>query len=311
MSVGQLICNDLGKVYDGGKRALSSVSFSVPTEGIFSIIGRNGAGKTTLVRILATLLEPSYGTASIDGLDVMEDADELRTRMAIVPQEGRPLTWLTPLQTISSYLMWRGESYRVSRRKAEEALALVGLEDVRDRLNYKLSGGMKRKSLLAMVMASDAEIIFLDEPTTGLDPISRQVVWDLLSRLSRDRFVFLTTHYLEEAESVAGRIGIFEEGSLLALGNMDELRASMRYQYSVRVSSGIELPEVDGRVLKGRDGRVQILTTREEAVRLSDQFIGRDIRFSVNPVTLDDIFYHLAGREIHNYEEDGEGGGWP
>ncbi len=309
MSVGELRCIGLEKVYDNGKRALSSVDLSVPTKGIFSIIGRNGAGKTTLVRILATLLEPSSGTATIDGLDIMEDADELRRRMAVVPQEGRPLPWLTPLQTISSYLMWRGESYRVSRRKAEEALAMVELQDVSDRLNYKLSGGMKRKTLLAMVMASDAEIIFLDEPTTGLDPISRQVVWDLLTEMGRDRFLFLTTHYLEEAESVADRIGIFDEGSLLAMGNMDELRASMKYQYSVRVSFGTDLPEIEGRVLKGHDGRVQLLTTREEAMRLSDQFIGRDIQFSVNPVTLDDIFYNIAGKDIRNDAGGDEGGG--
>ncbi len=306
MSPGELICTDIGKVYGTGKRALSSINFSVPTKGTFSIIGRNGAGKTTLIRILATLLEPSAGTATIDGLDVMKDADELRKRMAVVPQEGRPLPWLTPLQTISSYLMWRGEDYRTSRRKAEEALALVGLEDVSDRLNHKLSGGMKRKSMLAMVMASDAELIFLDEPTTGLDPISRQVVWDLLAKLSRDRFVFLTTHYLEEAEMVADRIGIFEDGSLLALGNMDELRASLKYQYSVRVSSGNDLPEIEGRVLKGRDGRVQMITTREEAVRLSERFIGKDVRFSINPVTLDDIFYHIAGEDIDHDEQGGQ-----
>lgn len=309
MSSGKLICTDISKVYDSGKHALSSVSFSVPTRGIFSIIGRNGAGKTTLTRILATLLEPSSGTATIDGLDVMKDADELRKRMAIVPQEGRPLPWLTPRQTISSYLMWRGDDYRTSRRKADEALASVGLEEVSGRLNYKLSGGMKRKSLLAMAMASDAELIFLDEPTTGLDPISRQVVWDLLAKMGRDRFVFLTTHYLEEAESVADRIGIFDGGSLLAIGSMDELRDSLRYQYSVRVSSGIELPEIDGRVLKGRHGRVQMITTRAEAMRLSEMFIGKDVRFSMNPVTLDDIFYHIAGKDIDNDEGDDEGGG--
>ena len=308
MSAGELRCVGLEKVYGNGKKALSSVDLCVPTKGIFSIIGRNGAGKTTLVRILATLLEPSSGTATIDGLDIMKDADELRKRMAVVPQEGRPLPWLTPLQTISSYLMWRGESYRVSRQKAEEALALVELQDVSDRLNHKLSGGMKRKALLAMVMASNAEIIFLDEPTTGLDPISRQVVWDLLTEMGRDRFLFLTTHYLEEAESVADRVGIFDEGSLLALGNMDELRTSMEYQYSVRVSSDTDLPEIEGRMLKGHDGQVQMLTSREEAMRLSDQFISRDIQFSLNPVTLDDIFYHIAGKDIRNDDGGDEGG---
>ncbi len=105
---------------------------------------------------------------------------------------------------------------------------------------------------------------------------------------------------------VADRIGIFEDGSLLALGNMDELRASLKYQYSVRVSSGNDLPEIEGRVLKGRDGRVQMITTREEAVRLSERFIGKDVRFSINPVTLDDIFYHIAGEDIDHDEQGGQ-----
>ncbi|NLI73992.1 MAG: ABC transporter ATP-binding protein [Euryarchaeota archaeon] len=308
MNAGELRCVNLGKIYEGNNEALSSVNLNIPTKGIFSIIGRNGAGKTTLIRILATLLEPSSGSATINGLDIMEDADELRKKMAVVPQEGRPIPWLTPLQTVSSYLMWRGDSYRVSRRKADEALAMVELQEVSNRLNYKLSGGMRRKTLLAMVLASDAEIIFLDEPTTGLDPISRQVIWDLLIDIGKERFLFLTTHYLEEAEAVADSIGIFDEGSLLALGNMDDLRAGMRYQYSVKVSSDIDTSMIEGIVLKSHDEQSQILTTREEAMSLSNMLISQGVQFSMNPVTLDDIFYNIAGRDIDNdYEEYGGG----
>src|ERR1700691_1249744 len=105
---GELVTEGLTKSYGKGKLALSSVSFAVPTSGIFTLIGRNGAGKTTLTRILATLLEPSSGRATIDGLDVMNDARRLRERIAVVPQEGRTVSWMTPRQTISSYLMWRG-----------------------------------------------------------------------------------------------------------------------------------------------------------------------------------------------------------
>jgi len=297
-NTGELVCTDIAKVYDTGRRALSAVSFSVPTKGTFALIGRNGAGKTTLTRILATLLEPSSGVATIDGLDVMKDANRLRERMAVVPQEARTVPWMTPTQMISAYLMWRGVGYRESRRKAEEALAQVGLEESAHRLSRTLSGGMKRKALVAMVLAADADLIFLDEPTTGLDPISRQELWNLLIELGRERFLFLTTHYLEEAETVAERIGILDEGSLLALGNMDELRNQLGYQYSVRVSGDTDLPPVVGKVLKGRDGQTQIITTWDEAMHLSDRFIAHNARFSVNPVTLDDIFYHVAGRGI-------------
>ena len=119
---GEIVCNDIGKVFSTGKVALSSVDLTIPANGIFALIGRNGAGKTTLTRILSTLLEPTSGKATIDGLDVMADAKKLRERMSVVPQEGRTVQWMTPIQSVSSYLLWRGMSYRESRRKAEETL---------------------------------------------------------------------------------------------------------------------------------------------------------------------------------------------
>jgi len=120
--MGELVCNGLGKVYSGGKRALSSVSFRIPTSGIFALIGRNGAGKTTLTRILSTLLEPSEGGASIDGLDVMADANRLRERMAVVPQEARAIAWMSPVQMITSYLLWRGLDYGEAKRRALDSV---------------------------------------------------------------------------------------------------------------------------------------------------------------------------------------------
>ena len=144
---------------------MSSIDFTIPAHGIFAVIGRNGAGKTTLARILSTLLEPTLGKATIDGLDVMADANKLRERMAVVPQEGRTVAWMTPVQTVSAYLLWRGIGYKESLKRAGEAIARVGLQDQADRLNRTLSGGMKRKVLVAMVLASDSEFIFLDEST--------------------------------------------------------------------------------------------------------------------------------------------------
>jgi ABC-2 type transport system ATP-binding protein len=300
---GEIVCADIGKVFDTGKRALSSVNFTIPASGIFALIGRNGAGKTTLTRILSTLLEPTSGGATIDGLDIMEDAKRLRERMAVVPQEGRAVHWMTPMQSISSYLLWRGVSYRESRIRAKEALAQVGLSEVADRLNRRLSGGMKRKVLAAMVIASDAQFIFLDEPSTGLDPISRQELWNLMTELGKDRFIFLTTHYLEEAEMVADRIGILDDGKLLALGSMDELRMNIKHQYSVKVQKGVELPEVEGKVLARRDGQTQIMTTQDEALRLSRMLIEKKVQFSLNPINLDDIFSDVVGGGTLNGEE--------
>ena len=133
-TTGEIICEGITKVYGGGKTALSSVSFSIPAHGIFAVIGRNGAGKTTLARVLSTLLEPSSGNASIDGLDVMADANRLRERIAVVPQEGRTVSWMTPVQTVSTYLMWRGVGYKDSMRMAREAVAKVGRASCRERV---------------------------------------------------------------------------------------------------------------------------------------------------------------------------------
>lgn len=302
----EIVCENVAKVYDNGKVALSSISFTTPTRGIFALIGRNGAGKTTLTRILSTLLEPSSGRATIDGLDVMSDAAELRDRMAVVPQEGRVIPWMSPVQMITSYLLWRGTGYREARRRARDAVATVGLQEHADRLNRTLSGGMKRKSLVAMVIASEADLIFLDEPSTGLDPISRKDLWDLLTRISRDRFLFMTTHYLEEAEAIAGRIGILDGGRLLALGAMDELREAIGQQYVLRFPANTELPAIDGDVTVGQDGMAQVMTTEEAAHSLSKTLISRGVRFSMNPVTLENIFYRKVGTDIGS--GNGEGG---
>jgi ABC-2 type transport system ATP-binding protein len=303
----EITCKDLAKVYDNGKEALSAISFTIPTKGIFALIGRNGAGKTTLTRILSTLLEPSSGRASIDGLDVMADAAELRDRMAVVPQEGRVIPWMTPVQMITSYLLWRGVGYRDAVKRAREAVTMVGIEEHADRLSRTLSGGMKRKTLVAMVIASGADLIFLDEPSTGLDPISRKELWDLLTEISERRFLFMTTHYLEEAEAIADRIGILDDGRLLALGTMDELRTNVGHQYVVRFPAGTELPPFEGEVRVGRDGLAQVMTTEEGSQALSRSLISKGIRFSLNPVTLEDIFYHAVGRRLEPGNGEAEG----
>jgi ABC-2 type transport system ATP-binding protein len=298
MVVNEVSCENLSKVYSNGKEALSDISFTIPTRGVFALIGRNGAGKTTLTRVMSTLLEPSSGRATIDGLDIMEDAAELRSRMAVVPQEGKVVPWMSPVQMITAYLLWRGEAHKDAMRKARDAVAMVGIEEHANRINRVLSGGMKRKALVAMVIASGADLIFLDEPSTGLDPISRRDLWGLLTDISKDRFLFMTTHYLEEAESIADRIGILDGGRLLALGSMEDLRASMGRRYVLKFPSGTALPPFEGEMMVGRDGMTQVMTTDEGSHELSKVLIDSGTWFSLNPVTLEDIFYRKVGRKI-------------
>jgi len=297
-SRGQLLyARSLTKAYGGsrGKNALDEVDLDIPSKGIFSLIGMNGAGKTTLVRILATQLEPSSGEASIDGLDVMKDTRKLRDRMACVPQEARTAPFMTAKQTVLSYLLWRGVGYGEAASRATEALGKVGLSGQADVLNRKLSGGTKRKVLVAAVLSSDADIIFLDEPTTGLDPLSRRELWEVLTGLAKERFLILTTHYLEEAERLASVIGILHRGRLIGLGTQDQLRKTVKYQYSLMLPSSQGVPAVrDGEVTVGGGGQTQILTSEEEAHELSRTLFDKGARFTMSKVSLDDVFFHLV-----------------
>lgn len=300
----QVVCDRLTKTYGNSKtKALDSVSFSLDSRGIFVLIGRNGSGKTTLVRILATELEPTSGSATINGIDVVREARRLRERIAIVPQEARPMPWLTPTQTVLSYLLWRGFGFGEAKRRAARALDRLGLSGTSDTLNRKLSGGMRRKVMVATVLSSEAEVIFLDEPTTGLDPISRRDFWQTLREIGKERFTFLTTHYLEEAERLADNIGILEGGRLVRMGTLEELRKSVSYDYSLKLLSrpAPSLPALErGELITGMDGNVRILTVEEEAFRISKELAKSGFKFTINPVSLDDIFFYLASRKEGN-----------
>jgi len=203
-------------------------------------------------------------------------------------------------QTVLAYLLWRGFSYREAKRRAVEALDSLGLGSSVDMMNRSLSGGMRRKVLVATVLSSEAEVIFLDEPTTGLDPISRRDFWQTLREIGKERFTFLTTHYLEEAEELSDNIGILDRGKLIRIGTLEELRKSVSYNYSMRLlgASPSSIPTLEkGEVITGMDGNVRVLTVEEEAFRLSRELSRDGVKFTIKPLSLDDIFFYLASRK--------------
>jgi ABC-2 type transport system ATP-binding protein len=300
-----IVCRGLSKTYDRKTYALKNVSMTFPDKGIIAMIGRNGAGKTTLIRILATELMPSRGAASVNGIDVVKEQNKMRDIIAIVPQEARAIPWLTPRQTILCYLLYRGFGYGEASKRVRESLRKLGLTQHENKLNRLLSGGTKRKVLVATVLASEAKVIFLDEPTTGLDPISRMDLWNLLKTLKKDYLIFLTTHYLEEAEHLADKIGIMEEGRLLAMGSMDELRKKVGQQYSIRVMQDEKPRALAGIRTAKFEGGHQVMTSEKKAFDISNKLIREKVRFSTNPVSLEDIFYYLAKKSIQ--EETPEG----
>src|ERR1041385_7749824 len=216
---------DVTKRYKGSNSiAIDSISLDIKQGRIFSLLGRNGAGKTTFIRICATQLLPSSGYIRILGYDILPEPDKVRNLISIVPQEGRPLRALTPWDHVYNWLQIRGESRSVAKEKAQDILHNLELFEVKDKPAMNLSGGMKQKILVAMAMAADAELLFLDEPTIGLDPISRRQVWYAIKKWkTRGKSILLTTHYMDEAEMLSDRIAIIDRGRLLAGGSMDDL----------------------------------------------------------------------------------------
>lgn len=230
-----IVCDRLGRRY-GDFWALRDVSFSIGRGAVASILGPNGAGKTTLVRILTTELMPSEGSASVGGFDVVKEAEKVRRIVAAVPQEARPIDFLTPYEFILSYLLLRGFSLREAKRRTVEALREFGLWEVRDREVDYLSGGMKRRVLVASVLAADAEVVFLDEPTTGLDVYSRRLVWNAVSELKkRGTTVFLTTHYVEEAAALSDVVVLLDRGRVVDMAPPDRLVEKVPGRYVVEI----------------------------------------------------------------------------
>jgi ABC-2 type transport system ATP-binding protein len=307
MPMDGITCKGLSKTYDHKSYALNKVNLNFPDRGIIAMIGRNGAGKTTLIRILSTELMPSGGSAFINGIDVVNEPTKVRDIIAIVPQEARAIPWLTPRQTILCYLLYRGFGYKEASKRVKESLKKLGLEQYENKLNRLLSGGTKRKVLVATVLASEAKVIFLDEPTTGLDPISRADLWNLLNKLKKDYLIFLTTHYLEEAERLADRIGIMEKGHLLAMGSMEELRKKVGQQYSIRVMQSTKPKALSGIKTTKFEGGHQVMTSEKKAFEISTKLIHEKVKFSTNPITLEDIFYYIAKRPIEEEASGGDG----
>ena len=263
--------------------------------GIFSLIGENGAGKTTLVRILSTQLMPTSGSATIDGFDVVTQAKKIRENIAAVPQEARAVPWMTPVQTITSYLMYRGYTHSNARQIALDTLRKLGMERIEDQKNRNLSGGQKRKVLVATVLSSEAQLIFLDEPSTGLDYLARKELWSLFTAMKKERTIVLTTHYLEEAEELADLIAMLNRGRLAAFGTMNDLRKMATYPYSIKVAlPDFEVNDGSGLTVHLQDGTTQIFTYESEVYSIINSLISRKVRFTVQEISLNTIFENIV-----------------
>jgi ABC-2 type transport system ATP-binding protein len=293
------------KVYRGASQAaLKDFSLHVEAGKIFTLLGRNGAGKTTFVRICATQLMPTSGTIRVLGYDVVRQAKHVRDLVSIVPQEGRPLRALTPWDHIYNWLQIRGDSREAASNKTEEMLRKLDIYEARDRPAMNLSGGMKQKILVAMAMASDAHLLFLDEPTIGLDPVSRRQVWSAIKDWkSKSGSILLTTHYMDEAEILSDYIVIIDKGMIIAQGTIQELRKVIPQNIRVDIArDGLDVNTLNsyGSVVDTGADMLRIFTFESAVRELSELALKKNLSFTVSPVTLDDVFVYLIGNGIRD-----------
>src|SRR5947209_6393271 len=294
-----------------GTTAVDDLDLEIPRGEIYGFLGPNGAGKTTTVRVVCTLLTPTAGRALVAGYDVADQPDEVRLRIGVALQEAA----LDPKQTGVQLLRLQGRLYGLSRteidRRLDDLAQLIDIGDALGRPIGTYSGGMKRRLDVAAALVHDPEVLFLDEPTTGLDPVSRARMWEEVRRLNRelDMTIFLTTQYLEEADELADRVGIINDGRLVAEGTPSDLKRS--------VGNDVIVARLDGRAAAAREGveRVHgvhgvevhgeelVITAADGAATIGAVAVALNGVTNVRHLTLrtptpEDVFLELTGNHI-------------
>ncbi|MCU0861962.1 MAG: ATP-binding cassette domain-containing protein [Methanomassiliicoccales archaeon] len=311
---------DLVKVFDGKIRAVDGVSFEVEEGEIFGFLGPNGAGKSTTINMLVTLHRPTSGTAKVLGLDVVKEANKVRQGIGLVPQD------LTVDDDLSGRenMVLQADLYNVDRKDAsariEELLRLVNLEDAADRLVKTYSGGMRKRLELAEGLIHRPRLLFLDEPTLGLDIQTRATMWEHIRRLKKEHnmTVFMTTHYLEEADSLCDRIGIIDRGRIMALDTPVTLKRSLGGDVlQMSIDDGKDfmpvIQQVPGVVEVKREGseyRVKVLkgdTAMPTVLKAIIEAGGNVSSVSLQRPNMDQVFLEYTGRSLRDAEQTQSG----
>src|SRR5947209_4421320 len=296
--------------------AVDGVSFDVGEQEVFGLLGPNGAGKSTLIRMMTTLLEITSGTAIVDGFDVRKEPDKARRHIGVIPQAMTSDGDLTVWENLSIYSKLYGIAAGERERSIDELLELVDLVQWRDAPAKNLSGGMRRRLEIARGLVHRPNIFFLDEPTTGLDPVSRVAVWEMITSIKQKRnlTVLITTHYMDEADRLCDRIAIVDHGKLVALDSPRALKASIPgssvieaqfvnapagWQQTLEKLAGVKSVQPEGadmyRILT-EDGSRTTTALVETAVH-SDVVVKT---LTVQSTTLDDVFVHYTGRQLRD-----------
>jgi ABC-2 type transport system ATP-binding protein len=316
-----IVAEQLVREFKKGPRAVDGIDLRVDSGEIYGFLGPNGAGKSTTVLMLTTLLPPTAGTARVAGYDVVRDGPNVRKAIGAALQEAALDPLLTGREHLRLQMAMHGIGGEQRKRRADELLERVGLSEAADRKVNGYSGGMKRRLDLALALVHRPRILFLDEPTTGLDPQSRAALWEEVGRLSRDEgvTVFLTTQYLEEADVLADRVGIIDHGRIVAEGTPEQLKAEIACSTIEALPTKPEQLGAVTTVLEQFGTRTTGFSPGTVAVQLSSAdgnladivraLDAQDLRVAhlqMHEPTLDDVFLAKTGRHLEGAGDQGE-----
>ena len=309
----------LTKVFNGSLVAVDHIDFSVKHGEIFGFLGPNGAGKTTTINMLITVLKPTEGKASILGYDLAKQNNAVRYSIGVVPQEYTADEDLTGLENILLCADLYGISRKVSKKRAEDLLKLVELTAFKDKKVQTYSGGMRRRLELACGLINRPRVLFLDEPTLGLDVQTRAATWNYIRMLKKEfgMTLFMTTHYLEEADALCDRVAIIDHGKIIVVGTPDELKDSLGGDIiSVAIKKDVDITELVKKIehvkevrkengsyiIKSENGEVTAPLIIE-ALRKEGHVVTR---LSLTKPTLNEVYLQYTGRSMRDADESGE-----
>jgi len=289
----------------GSRNAVNAINIEIRQGEIFSLLGRNGAGKTTTIKMLCCLLKPTSGTASVMGHNIHENPIRVKEIIGVSPQETAIAGHLNTMENLLLMGGVSGLRWREARMRAKNLMLLMELEDRKDQ-SRKLSGGMQRRLSIAMALMSDPQVLFLDEPTLGLDPHARKSVWDYIEKLKGSKTIMLTTHYLEEADALSDHIAVIDKAKIIETGTSHELKLKYTGIRTLRISAvGFPLEMVENLKRMGMDVNL-ISDGLEIQAPVIDFYPIMDILHAnhviINGIqmqepTLDDVFLQLTGKE--------------
>jgi ABC-2 type transport system ATP-binding protein len=297
--------------------AVDSVSFEIARGEVFGLLGPNGAGKTTTISMLATLLKPSSGSATVDGKDIERDQDGVRRSIGIVFQDQSLDEELTAWENMDLH----GRLYRIPgetrRQRIAELLDLVGLTERKDDIVKTFSGGMRRRLEIARGLLHHPSVLFLDEPTLGLDPQTRNLLWEYIANLAREKgiTIILTTHYMEEADRLCNRVAIIDHGRIVALDTPDRLKdaiggdvVNIRSTTPEAVAPALDEPWISRIEVHGGEATISLQHAEEHLSTIVTRLVERKVpieSIAIRKPTLEDVFLHYTGKTIREEEANG------